>query len=194
MKRAYLLAGGRSQRFGVDKARVLIDRIPQISRLASGLNQNGWRVAIVAQSISDYEDLGLEVITDLQPHAGPLAGLIAALTDCEARGEADCLISNVDLIVSDWDWLEAMQRVMSQTKPSVVVFRSAEFIPLPGWYSVGALETARSLWDNGKRSLRDLHESLERTIATLDWPIGKIPRSFNTPEELREILGRSPGA
>lgn len=193
MKRVYLLAGGRSQRFGVDKARVLIDGSPQIQRLASGLSHNGWRVAIVAQSTSDYEDLGLEVIADHQPHAGPLAGLVAALTDCEARGEADCLISNVDLIVSDWDWLEAMQRVMSRTKPSVVVFQSAEFMPLPGWYSVGALETARSLWDQGKRSLRDLHEILGGSIARLDWPIGKIPRSFNTPEELREILGLSPG-
>ena len=193
MKRAYLLAGGRSQRFGADKARVLIDGIPQISRLASGLSQNGWRVTVVAQSISDYEDLGLEVITDLQPHAGPLTGLIAALTDCQAGGEADCLILNVDLVVSDWTWIEAMQCVMSRAKPSVVVFRSEEFSPLPGLYSADGLESARRLWDQGKRSLRDLHESLEGSIATLEWPIDQIPRSFNTPDELRVIQGRARG-
>jgi len=193
MKRAYLLAGGRSQRFGVDKARVLIDGIPQIHRLASELSQNGWRVIIVAQSISDYEDLGFEVITDHRPHAGPLAGLIAASTDCQACGETDCLISNIDLVVSDWSWIEAMQRVMTQERPSVVIFRAEEFMPLPGLYSAGALKMARSLWDEGKRSLRDLHQSLERSISKLDWPIDKIPRSFNTREELQAILGRSPG-
>ncbi|MFO0011343.1 MAG: molybdenum cofactor guanylyltransferase [Planctomycetota bacterium] len=190
MKRAYLLAGGRSRRFGSDKARVEVEGVPQVTRLASQLKEVGWHVAIVAQSVLDYEDLGLDILADLQPDSGPLAGVIAALTDCHTAGSTHGLIANCDLVPWDWSWLDFMERRYQETKPSIVVFESTGFMPFPGLYGTSVLEHARSLWNAGGRSLRELHDRLRESIVAIAWPEDAIPQSFNTQDELRQILER----
>ncbi|MFN6131211.1 MAG: molybdenum cofactor guanylyltransferase [Planctomycetota bacterium] len=188
MNHAYLLAGGRSRRFGSDKARVLIQGIPLARFLADDLEQLGWRVAVVAQRVSDYDDLGLPVVADIHPDGGPLAGLLTALGDCQSSGSLCGLIVNCDLIPRTWDWLGPAHQRWRDGPSSIVVLRSDPFMPMPGLYAATILDVATRLWQEGKRSLRDVHEELRGSIASLDWPIDKLPRSFNTPEELQNIL------
>lgn len=185
---AYLLAGGRSRRFGSDKARVLVHGIPLVRFLANDLERLGWPVAVVAQRVSDYEDLGLRVVADFHPDGGPLAGLLTALADCQSSRSHCGLIVNCDLIPRTWDWLGPMDQRWRAGPSSIVVLRSDSFMPMPGLYATAILDVATRLWQEGKRSLRDVHEELRGSIATLDWPIDRLPRSFNTPEELQNIL------
>ena len=188
MNHAYLLAGGRSRRFGSDKARVLVEGIPLIRFLANDLERLGWRVAVVAQRVSDYNDLGLRVAADIHADGGPLAGLLTALADCHSSSEFYGLIVNCDLIPRTWDWLGPMEQRWRDSPSSIVVLRSDPFMPMPGLYATAILDVAMRLWQEGKRSLRDVHEELRGSIAALDWPVEKLPRSFNTPEELQTIL------
>jgi molybdopterin-guanine dinucleotide biosynthesis protein A len=190
MKRAYLLAGGQSKRFGSDKARVEVHGVPQVVRLASAMQQLGWQVAVVAQASASYEDLGLVTLVDAQPHGGPLAGVLTALTDCEESRTPTCLIANCDLIVWDWSWLSAMEKLQGE---SIVIFDSIAFAPLPGLYATHVLEPANRLWNDGKRSLRDLHHQLRGSISRLVWPADEIPRAFNTRDELQAILDQRLG-
>jgi molybdopterin-guanine dinucleotide biosynthesis protein A len=190
MKRAYVLAGGRSRRFGSDKARVLVAGTPLVLRLANDLHGLGWQVSIVAKSDSDYTDLGLNTIKDIHIDGGPLAGLITALSDCRSSGEQGALIANCDLVPGFWDWIGPIQQQSVERSASILVLTSDPFTPLPGWYAASVLDVASRLWKEGGRSLRDLHERLRGSIADLEWPTAKIPPTFNTPEELREILER----
>ena len=198
MKPAYLLAGGRSQRFGSNKARVMFRGKPLVHTLADDLDRLGWQVAIVAQSAEDYADLGLRVIPDISPDAGPMAGLLAALEDCRSQGAEYCLVSNCDLVPcnsawpSSWDWLREMEQHWSKVSADVIAFQSDDFLPLPALYASGLYEHARKLWNEGARSLRDLHCFMHESIAKVTWPVERMPRTFNTHEELRNILdGRS---
>jgi molybdopterin-guanine dinucleotide biosynthesis protein A len=195
---AFLLAGGKSRRFGSDKARVSVGGKPLVVRLADDLNRLGWQVAIVAQTTEDYHDLGVPVITDLYRDSGPMAGIIAALSDCQSRGSESCLIANCDLVPSkehwpkNWAWLDAMETLWSSDSSLIVVFESIDFMPLPGLYASNLFDRATQLWDEGKRSLRDLHRDVQRsshgTILSLSWPQKEMPQTFNTPEELRSIV------
>lgn len=187
MRRAYLLAGGQSRRFGSDKARVEVDGIPNIVRLASDLHVRDWAVTIVSQSSDDYKDLGFISIEDPVPDAGPLAGFLAALAHCHASRTDYCLISNCDLVVDSWDWLEAMEQRVHTPSTSIVIFDSEDFMPLPGIYASRVLKAAERIWEEGCRSLKELHRQTQETIHRLKWPIEQRPIPFNTPEELAMI-------
>ncbi len=79
----YVLTGGRSSRFGSDKAlldwhgRPLVLHVAEQVRLAAG------GVTLVGAP-ERYGHLGLEVIADSLTGAGPLAGVVAALTHTDA--------------------------------------------------------------------------------------------------------------
>ncbi len=187
MKRAYLLAGGQSRRFGSNKARVEVDGIPNLQRLALHLQRRDWTVTVVSQSPADYSDLGLPTIADPVPDAGPLAGTIASLSDCRGCKLPYCLIMNCDLVVDDWEWLLAMEKRINLPSTSIVAFESSDFLPFPALYASHLLELAERIWREGSRSLRDLHRQVEHSIQRLKWPAEQRPSSFNTLDELEAI-------
>ena len=77
----YVLAGGRSRRFGSDKARLLIGGKPLLLRVARQLAPVAASVRVVAGEPGGYRDLGLPTIADPIPGRGPMGGLLAALED-----------------------------------------------------------------------------------------------------------------
>lgn len=77
---AYVLAGGKSRRFGSDKARAVVHHQPFLLHVARQLAPLCESVWVVAQRAGQYEDLGLATLGDLAPGSGPLAGLQTALS------------------------------------------------------------------------------------------------------------------
>src|SRR3954452_12325135 len=71
----YVLAGGKSSRFGSDKARALIDGTPLIRILADRLSPFASSLTVVAEVAGKYDDLGLKTIADQVPGLGPMGGL-----------------------------------------------------------------------------------------------------------------------
>jgi molybdenum cofactor guanylyltransferase len=214
---AYILAGGKSSRFGSDKARVRIHGQPNLSRLASAMSGSGWSVTAVAQEAGAYEDLGLRTIADFEPNAGPLAGVITALEDFRDRGRASeqatgigstaarasssgwALIVNCDLIL----WREAWSQTLLRGTALGVwisVLSSTDFVPFPGLYSPALLPSARERWRAGTRSMKGLFEAVADRWSAVDGPQAaeaeakregtewRLPRSYNTPEELERAL------
>ncbi len=77
-----ILAGGRSSRFGSNKARaVLPDGRPLILALAAELAPAASSITVVAARAGQYEDLGLATLADRRPGLGPLGGLATILAD-----------------------------------------------------------------------------------------------------------------
>lgn len=89
----YVLTGGRSSRFGSDKARFEVDGRPLALLTADKVREAAGSVTLVGAP-ERYADWDLRVIPDPVADFGPLAGIVAALEDSEAEWN---LIVAVDL-------------------------------------------------------------------------------------------------
>lgn len=74
-----ILAGGRSRRFGSDKARYPVEGRPMIHRVYDVLAEVAGTVLLSTGSDVVVTDLPVRVVEDLVPGAGPLAGMQAGL-------------------------------------------------------------------------------------------------------------------
>ncbi|MGG6313399.1 molybdenum cofactor guanylyltransferase [Paenibacillus macerans] len=77
---AIIIAGGRSSRMGSDKALLELGGLTVLERLIRELEPLASRIIIAAGDKEVYGAFGKEVVADLYPGAGPLAGLHAGLT------------------------------------------------------------------------------------------------------------------
>jgi molybdopterin-guanine dinucleotide biosynthesis protein A len=75
---AYILVGGKSSRYGSDKALLDIQGHPLALHLAQIARRSAATITLVGPP-ERYQHLGLPVIPDALPDVGPLAGILAAL-------------------------------------------------------------------------------------------------------------------
>lgn len=89
-----ILAGGKSTRFGSDKAVAIVDGLPLIDHVVMGMFANTDHLLIVGRDWRDFD-----AIPD-GDHAGegPLAGLLAALTHAAANGFDGVLTAACDAL------------------------------------------------------------------------------------------------
>ena len=80
-----ILAGGKSSRFGTNKAFAQIDGICMIERVEKVLCSLFRKVIIIADASDQYEYLGHEVFQDIIKGSGPLGGILTALSVTEAK-------------------------------------------------------------------------------------------------------------
>ncbi|MCC7146103.1 MAG: molybdenum cofactor guanylyltransferase [Phycisphaeraceae bacterium] len=182
---AYILAGGRSSRFGSDKARALFHGQPLIVRQATQLEAIVERVVVVARNTGQYEDLGLLTIGDLQPDQGPVGGLWTALRHrSQERGEGWMVLTCCDLVILRPAWLTILCNA-AQDGPGwdAVVFRDQRWQPFPGLYHTRLLERA-DVWrcSSLHRALGAAH--VHPLAIPSDWPAS--PQA-NTREALRRL-------
>lgn len=144
---AYILAGGRSRRFGGDKARALFQGKPLIMRLHDALRSSGFDVWAVAQREGGYADLGVPTVADVERDRGPVGGLRTALAH---RVEGWALVCSCDMLDLPSEWLAALLAGL-KTSPDVdaIAARDDRWQPFPGLYHTRlaeqeALHTATS--------------------------------------------------
>lgn len=198
MVRAYILAGGRSSRFGSNKARVVVNRTPLILKLAHELSLSGFEVTAVAQHALDFQDLPLRTIADARPNAGPLAGVQAALMDTNSFGDSHCWITSCDMLEWNPRWHEIFvsKRRVAQTNYLACVLKPknvpvAFFLPFPGVYGVDCLSRIDTIFREEKPSMFALHQAIESQVLELRIEEASLPKMFNTSEELSRLLKSS---
>ncbi len=79
-----VLAGGRSRRFGCDKALATVDGTPMINRVYETVASVAFRVRVSVRSVHQLYDKRWEYVVDQFAGCGPLAGIHAGLLSCEA--------------------------------------------------------------------------------------------------------------
>lgn len=79
-----ILAGGRSRRFGRDKALAEVEGVPMIVRAHAALDPLCQTVLVATGERPRAYPVAARVVTDAVPDAGPLAGLSAGLAAAEA--------------------------------------------------------------------------------------------------------------
>ncbi|NOG54538.1 MAG: molybdenum cofactor guanylyltransferase [Planctomycetes bacterium] len=187
---AYILAGGRSSRFGSDKARAVLDGCTLIERLASQVAQWGFPVTVVADRAGKYEDLGLRTIVDLRADAGPVGGLHAALHDLSTQCHVDAgtavLLLSCDLVVLKRHWVDRLFSALDQHAAAAFGEADGRWQPIPGLFRpvcLPVVEEVVSRPDRGSRSMQSLLRLLDAAPVPHpdDWP---AIAQANTPEEL----------
>ncbi|MFM5908149.1 MAG: molybdenum cofactor guanylyltransferase [Novosphingobium sp.] len=165
-----VLAGGRSTRFGSDKALAELDGVRLIDHAVSALGRWCDTVVIVgrtdgpASSLPDWP----------APDMGPLAGLAAALRHARGAGFDQVLTCGVDCPGLPDDLPGALF-------PAPAVVADQPVIGLWTASAAGAAEVI--LTGSGRHSMRALAEATGARLVTLAAP----PANVNFPQDLAAI-------
>lgn len=175
----YVLSGGRSSRFGSDKARARYCGETLLQRQIRLLEPIAFPVTVVADRAGKYDDLMLRTIADIAPGSGPLGGLESALQD---RGQGWLLLTCCDMVAVNPEWVA---QLCDQRKPgaTAVVFKGQFFEALFTLYHSSMLPAVQERRAKGDLSLQDLFDS--PTTIHLPLPNGwPALAHVNTPLEL----------
>lgn len=153
----YILAGGRSSRFGSDKARALMRGRPLIVGVAESLAPVTLGSTVVAARDEQYAGLGLVTVGDLRPGLGPLGGLATALADLPHRhpGEGMLLLVACDLVEPKAAWVTELCMLIGD-RPAAA-FRGPR-----GWEPVFALYRRELAQEVERRTYSD-----DRSLSSL---------------------------
>ena len=165
-----VLAGGRSSRFGSDKALAELGGETLLARAVASLSRWCDRVVVVgreaapAPTLPDWPAPGL----------GPLGGIAAALRHAEAEGFASVLTCGVDSA----DLPEDLPDLLSP--PSAFL----ESQPVIGhWKSDAASIVSGILQSEGRRSMLAFARAARARAVTAS----HAPANINTPADLAEL-------
>ena len=155
----YIVAGGRSVRFGSDKARAELQGVPLLIHTARALAPSASSVTVVADRADKYADLGLRTIADRAPGLGPLGGLQAALEDLPA-GDDWLLLGSCDLLGLRPRWVEALREAAADPH-GVVAFHDQRWEPMPALYHRRVLPAVEAAITAGELTLWRLIEGCD---------------------------------
>ncbi len=184
-----VLAGGRSIRFGKNKALEMLDGKRFIERAVESLRPFCDPVMVVVNEISPYMDLGFTLVQDVMPRQGPLGGIYTALM----------------FSIDEWVFVKATDMpfcvsglgsfmVGQREGYDIVVPRVGEYYePLFALYNRRcAPHISRQLAKPGERKITEFFKHARvRSIREEEWrkvdPDGLSFKNVNTPEDLANL-------
>jgi len=142
---AAVLAGGRSRRFGRDKARFVWRGKPLLQHVLDSLEDASERFIVANRP---YPEFGVPVVKDPFPGEGPLSGIIAALSHAAEPVVAVAACDLPRLVPGYWVWL--LERL--EAAPAVAVAGpSGRPEPLAAFYTKALLPLAERVLRAGER-------------------------------------------
>ncbi len=185
---AFILAGGESSRMGRDKALLELDGVPLILRTARLVEAAVGPPAVIGNPEA-YKSLGLRLIADDWPGAGPLGGIATALRASDAPWS---LVVACDLPYLTRDWLDYLiARALASQMDAVVPMNALGAEPLCAIYHRRCEPVIREALERGTRKVTDgLKDVRIETIAPAEWKAfdseGLLFKNMNSPEDYEE--------
>lgn len=189
---AAVLAGGRSQRMGVDKTLLSFDGEPMVARVTDIAAQVCESVMVVTNRPEALADIGLpasvSIHADEVAYLGPLGGLVTALTHADHEW--------VLALAADMPWLEpkVIRALWDAREGAQLVLPTSEKGPEPllALYHTSVLPEARRVLESGRRRLVAILPNVKTVEVSLDTlrrvdPGLRSLVNVNTPEELVEV-------
>ncbi|MBI4209064.1 MAG: molybdenum cofactor guanylyltransferase [Deltaproteobacteria bacterium] len=188
-KTAVVLAGGRSRRFGRDKAWALYEGKTLIEIVIERLKSAHCDV-ILSGSDPRLKQLSFPVIEDEHPFEGPLQALKGIW---EKTSNSRILLVACDMPFLSPDVIQTLWTTDSHS--DIVLLQGEEGpSPLPGVYDRTTYPFVTSLIEKGRKDLkalwnRDLAVSVvtRQLLHRLD-PLGKSLWNINTPQDLSFLV------
>ncbi|HSV95598.1 MAG TPA: molybdenum cofactor guanylyltransferase [Spirochaetota bacterium] len=144
---AFIIAGGKSRRFGHDKAFYPVEGIPLVERVLTALGDVFDDISIVADDLDRFAGLGVACHPDTVRGLGPTGGIFTALHHARPGG---CFV-----VACDMPFLSApLIRGMAELVPGndvVIPFLDGNYEALHAFYSPKCLEAARRSIGRGER-------------------------------------------
>ena len=145
---AIIMAGGDSRRMGRDKALLEIEGETMISRIARQLKPSFKRLLISAANANAFDFLGINVVPDEAPGAGPLMALVSALE----KSETDInFVMPCDIPDPPQHLIARLLREARDADIVVPVTEAGELEPLFAVYHKSVLPSAREALNQGAR-------------------------------------------
>lgn len=165
-----IIAGGRSRRFGSDKALALFHGRPLIAHAADALAQMAAEVVVCGRAFASYRSLPDRPAPDF----GPLGGLNAALGHAHAHGFDGVLATGCDMPVFPAD----LAARLIGAEAAIVAGQY-----LMGWWPAALAPMLDAhLRDTPDRSVRNWLAAAQPRIVE-----GPILPNINTPDDLRAM-------
>jgi molybdopterin-guanine dinucleotide biosynthesis protein A len=171
-----ILAGGRSSRYGRNKALVELDHVPLIERVVRVMTSIFHKVVLITNTPDEYDYLNFPMFSDIIKGLGPLGGIYTGLK----------VLSNpfAFFVACDMPFLNPfLIRHMVSVKNGfdVVVPRiSGKIEALHGLYSRRCLSNIESQLESGTYQIRRWDPDFRSFL------------NINTPEQLRMLGGHEP--
>ena len=201
MRAIIVLAGGRSSRFGRDKALANFGGKPLVAQVIGRLRALGDECIVSIGrncAVEGYRRVlpnDTVVVQDAVDFQGPLAGFVTALNECKSNL---CFLGACDMPFIDPKIVEYLFSESSKHSGAVPRWRDGRLEPLHAVYECNAVRDAsRQVINERILSMISLIDhiprirfvSVEEEIALLN-PALHTFRNLNTPKDLHDIEGR----
>ncbi len=194
----FILAGGKSRRFGSNKAFASIDGVRQIDRLLQIINVLFQAQSTIVCSLENKPQFAeFETLTDFDGSRGPLSGIAAALVALanqnlasnartNSKAESFALIVTCDSFSLSARTMERLASARSQGR-DIVAYKSPESIqPFPSlWSSRIADKVARAAVTEQRSVIQFIAQHPSTILLTAEHR--DYLQSFNTVEELTNL-------
>jgi molybdenum cofactor guanylyltransferase len=170
---------------GRTKALIEVDGVPMARRVADALGAAGCeRVVACGGDPDELAPLGLAVLADRYPAAGPLGGVLGVL---ESLGSSEPPVAGVFVVACDLPALTGrslrgmVRALRARPEIDVVVARTLAIEPACAIWNPAATEHVRRCFEAGERAL---HAAIARLDSIeIDVDASEL-RNINTPDEL----------
>jgi molybdopterin-guanine dinucleotide biosynthesis protein A len=187
-----ILAGGKSSRFGVNKALLEINGSKLIDRVTGLLISIFERVILITNSPDEYSYLGLPIREDLIKGLGPIGGILTGLEDinneagffiaCDMPFISEDLIRYIVSISGGFD--AVVPKIDWKIEPLHALYRKSCLPVIRGLIASGVYQTFKAFDTLNVRYLN------EAEIRAND-PQMRSFFNVNRPEELIDTLKKS---
>lgn len=189
-----ILAGGRSQRMGEDKAFLHFDSSPLIEYCLKRFSRQLTSIIINSNRCeADFDTLSVPVISDSAyggtPFQGPLGGLLASLIYAEMNGFSAVVTVAVDTPFFPENLIERfLERQSSEYLKPVIAADHKGLQPTFGlWPTVERKELTRYLAEDTPHKLRHFASLIKADIVTFDSKDGIDPFfNINHPSDFQQ--------
>lgn len=156
---AIILAGGKSLRFGRDKAFIPFKGCSLIEFILRQLESEFAELIIVANEIDKFSSLGVPVVPDFIKGAGPLAGIQAGLA---ASSSPYVFVMACDMPFVSPPLIKFMENGLNETPSEAAVLSRKGFIePFHAYYSTKLESRMGEALADGKRGVNSFLRGLD---------------------------------
>lgn len=184
-----ILIGGKSRRFGRDKAFIEFDNEPISVRLYRLLKSIFKDSCLIASTLRRIPVPGAEIFYDKIPGLGPLGGLLAALANSSYPYTfilaCDLPFINIRLIKHLWETRDDADVILP------IYFDKIE--PLAAFYHKNCIPQIEAALEDGKRKMDSFwsHLSINKIDLTKNFSAAEIEQMFlniNSKKEYKKVL------